>query len=99
MYICNLPYYREGGNLKPRRYSKGDVITKLQEEKIKFIDLQFTDVPGRLQHVTIPSESLDNDAFVDGIPKLDGSSIRGFTDIYESDMLLSPDPVTYGTLP
>ena len=71
----------------------------MQEEKVKFVDLQFTDVPGRLQHVTVPVESLDDDAFKDGVPKLDGSSIRGFTDIHESDMILLPDPVTYGTLP
>ncbi|HVB11677.1 MAG TPA: glutamine synthetase beta-grasp domain-containing protein, partial [Nitrososphaerales archaeon] len=94
-----MPYSREGGKLKPRKYTKSDVISKLQEEKIKFVDLQFTDVPGRLQHVTVPMESLDDDAFADGVPKLDGSSIRGFTDIYDSDMLLIPDPVTYGTLP
>ena len=94
-----MPYFREGSKLKPRKYSKSDVMSKLQEEKVKFVDLQFTDVPGRLQHVTVPMESLDDDAFVDGVPKLDGSSIRGFTDIYDSDMLLIPDPMTYGTLP
>jgi glutamine synthetase len=94
-----MPYTREGGKLKPRKYSKSDVMTKLQEEKVKFVDLQFTDLPGRLQHVTVPMESLDDDAFTDGVPKLDGSSIRGFTEIYESDMLLIPDPVTYGTTP
>lgn len=94
-----MPYYREEGKLKPRKYTKSDVIAKLQEEKVKFVDLQFTDIPGRLQHVTVPTEGLDDDAFTDGVPKLDGSSIRGFTDIYESDMVLVPDPVTYGTLP
>jgi glutamine synthetase len=94
-----MPYYREGGKLKPRKYSKSDVLSKIQEEKVRFVDLQFTDIPGRLQHVTVPAESLDDDAFTDGVPKLDGSSIRGFTDIYESDMVLLPDPITYGTLP
>lgn len=94
-----MPYIREGGKLKPRRYSRADVLSKLLEEKVKFVDLQFTDIPGRLQHVTVPTETLDDDAFTDGVPKLDGSSIRGFTDIYESDMVLVPDPVTYGTLP
>ena len=94
-----MPYTREGGKVKPRVYSQSDVISKIQEEKVKFVDLQFTDVPGRLQHVTVPAESLDDDAFKDGVPKLDGSSIRGFTDIHESDMILLPDPVTYGTLP
>lgn len=71
----------------------------MEKEKVHFVDLQFTDVPGRLQHVTVPVESLEEDSFKDGVPKLDGSSIRGFTDIHESDMLLMPDPVTYGVLP
>ena len=65
-----MPYSREGGKLKPRKYSKSDVMSKLQEEKVKFVDLQFTDVPGRLQHVTVPMESLDDDAFDDGVPKI-----------------------------
>jgi glutamine synthetase len=99
VFIRQLPYSREGGKLKPRKYSQQDVISKMQEDKVRFVDLQFTDVPGRLQHVTVPVESLDDDAFKDGVPKLDGSSIRGFTDIHESDMILTPDPVTYGTLP
>ncbi|MHB8565888.1 MAG: type I glutamate--ammonia ligase [Nitrososphaerales archaeon] len=94
-----MPYVREGGKIKQRKYSTGDVFSKLQSENVRFIDLQFTDVPGRLQHVTIPVESLEEDSFKDGVPKLDGSSIRGFTDIHESDMLLMPDPNTYGTLP
>jgi glutamine synthetase len=94
-----LPYYREGGKLKQRKYTQEEVIAKMHEDRVKFVDLQFTDVPGRLQHVTVPAESLDEDAFKDGVPKLDGSSIRGFTDIHESDMILLPDPVTYGTLP
>ncbi len=94
-----MPYIREGSKIKPRKYTKTDVLSQMNDDKVKFVDLQFTDVPGRLQHVTVPMESLDDDAFEDGVPKLDGSSIRGFTDIYESDMLLIPDPVTYGTLP
>jgi glutamine synthetase len=94
-----LPYTREGGKLKKRSYSQSDVLSKVQEDKVRFIDLQFTDVPGRLQHVTIPVESLDEDSFKDGVPKLDGSSIRGFTDIHESDMVLVPVPDSYGTLP
>ena len=99
MFIRQLPYSREGGKLKPRKYTQQAAILKMQEDNVRFVDLQFTDVPGRLQHVTVPVETLDEDAFRDGVPKLDGSSIRGFTDIHESDMILLPDPVTYGTLP
>ena len=83
----------------PRKLGIQDVLGRIQNEKVRFVDLQFTDVPGRLQHVTVPVESLDEDSFKDGVPKLDGSSIRGFTDIHESDMLLTPDPNTYGVLP
>ena len=63
------------------------------------MDLQFSDVPGRMQHVTIPAEMLNEKTFTEGVSKLDGSSIRGFTEIYESDMLLLPDPSTFGFVP
>ena len=94
-----MPYIREGGKLKQRKYGVSEVMSLMQQEKVRYVDLQFTDVPGRMQHVTVPVDSLDEDSFKDGVPKLDGSSIRGFTDIHESDMLLMPDPNTYGTLP
>ncbi|MDG7001071.1 MAG: type I glutamate--ammonia ligase [Nitrososphaerota archaeon] len=74
-------------------------MSLMQQENVRYVDLQFTDVPGRLQHVTVPTDSLEEDSFKDGVPKLDGSSIRGFTDIHESDMLLMPDPNTFGVLP
>lgn len=52
-----------------------------------------------MQHVTIPADMMREKAFTDGVSKLDGSSIRGFTEIYESDMLLFPDPSTFGIIP
>lgn len=76
-----------------------DIISLIEKDKVRFIDLQFTDLSGRLQHVTIPSRTLDEDSFNTGVPKLDGSSIRGFAEIYESDLLLVPDPTTYAILP
>ncbi|MDG6996223.1 MAG: type I glutamate--ammonia ligase [Nitrososphaerota archaeon] len=94
-----MPYIREGGKLKQKKYGVSEVMSLMQQEKVRYVDLQFTDVPGRMQHVTVPVDSLDEDSFKDGVPKLDGSSIRGFTDIHESDMLLMPDPNTYGVLP
>ncbi|MBW3670154.1 MAG: glutamine synthetase [Acidobacteria bacterium] len=57
------------------------------------VDLKFTDLPGTWQHMGMALASLDEDALVDGIG-FDGSSIRGFQEIYESDMLLLPDPST-----
>ncbi len=79
--------------------SSADVLQRIKQDRIKFVDLQFTDIQGRMQHVTLPSYGLEEDSFTEGVPKLDGSSIRGFTDIHESDMLLFPDSNTYGFLP
>jgi len=75
------------------------IMELLGKENIRFIDLQFTDVPGKLQHVTITAEYLDEQTFEVGVPKLDGSSIRGFVEIQESDMVLKPDPSTFAIIP
>ncbi len=61
--------------------------------KVKIIDFKFIDLPGTWQHTSIPAVKLDADSFADGIG-FDGSSIRGFQEIHESDMLLMPDPTT-----
>jgi glutamine synthetase len=94
-----MPYTRESGHLQTRHITVPQVIEKIAQDNVRFVDLQFADIQGRLQHVTIPSESVEQEIFKDGVPKLDGSSIRGFTGIHESDMLLTPDPSTYGVLP
>ena len=60
---------------------------------VKIIDFKFIDLPGTWQHTSIPAVKLDADSFVEGIG-FDGSSIRGFQEIHESDMLLMPDPTT-----
>src|SRR5258708_6896579 len=60
---------------------------------VKIVDLRFIDLPGMWQHFSIPVEDLEDDLFRDGIG-FDGSSIRGFQQIHESDMLLFPDPET-----
>ncbi len=60
---------------------------------VKMVDIRFTDLPGTWQHFTIPVRRLDPDFFSEGIP-FDGSSIRGFQEIHESDMLLILDPDT-----
>ena len=58
---------------------------------VKMVDIRFIDLPGTWQHFTIPVRRLDEDLFKEGVP-FDGSSIRGFQEIHESDMLLLPDP-------
>ena len=69
-----------------------EVIQMAQDNNIDMIDLKFVDVPGTMQHLTIPTVELTPELFVEGTG-FDGSSIRGFQAIHESDMLLVPDPV------
>ncbi|MBV9838494.1 MAG: glutamine synthetase beta-grasp domain-containing protein, partial [Solirubrobacterales bacterium] len=57
------------------------------------VDLKFVDLPGTWQHMTLPLGALDADDFESGLG-FDGSSIRGFQEIHESDMLLMPDATT-----
>src|SRR6202007_236616 len=73
--------------------SAEEVLAFIAEEQVEFIDVRFTDLPGTVQHFTIPVETFDADVFTEG-RMFDGSSIRGFQQIHESDMLLLPDPTT-----
>jgi len=68
-----------------------DVRQLAKDAGVKIADLRFVDLPGVWQHFSIPAEDLADDLFEDGIG-FDGSSIRGFQMIHESDMLLIPDP-------
>jgi glutamine synthetase len=69
------------------------VVRMAREQGIRMVDFKFTDVPGTWQHFSIPARALDESLFREGIG-FDGSSIRGFQEINESDMLLMPDPTT-----
>jgi len=68
-----------------------DVVKTAQE--VQIVDLRFTDLPGVWQHFSIPARNLTEELFEEGIG-FDGSSIRGFKEIHESDMLLMLDPST-----
>ncbi len=70
-----------------------DVLAFAKENKVEIIDLKFVDLPGLWQHFSITTSELHEDLFNEGIG-FDGSSIRGFQTINESDMLLFPDPGT-----
>ncbi len=70
-----------------------DVLAMIKEHDIKMVDVRFTDIPGTWQHFSLPASVLTEDDFVNGIG-FDGSSIRGFQAINESDMLVVPDPDT-----
>jgi glutamine synthetase len=70
-----------------------ELLRYLKNEGVKFVDVRFCDLPGVMQHFTVPVESFDEAVFTDGLA-FDGSSIRGFQQIHESDMLLLPDVAT-----
>jgi glutamine synthetase len=70
-----------------------DVLKMVKSDGYEFIDLRFCDLPGQVQHFTIPATQLTEDGFEEGYG-FDGSSIRGFQAIQESDMILMPDPST-----
>ena len=74
-----------------------ELLARVGQNQIKFIDLQFTDVVGVVKNVTIPSSELA-DALENGI-WFDGSSIEGFARIAESDMHLRPDISTFAIVP
>ncbi len=70
-----------------------DVMKAIRDEGVEIVDLRFTDVPGTWQHTSFPAAGFGEDAIAEGLG-FDGSSIRGFKQIQESDMLLMPDPAT-----
>ncbi len=70
-----------------------EVIDLITEREARVVDVRFVDLPGQWQHFSMPAKVLTEDTFEEGIG-FDGSSIRGFQKINESDMLLIPDPNT-----
>ncbi|MEM2934164.1 MAG: type I glutamate--ammonia ligase [Methanocellales archaeon] len=76
---------------------KAKVLEKAKQEDVKFIRLQFTDINGAIKSTAIPVEGFE-EALENGIG-FDGSSVEGYTPIYESDMILMPDPSTFAILP
>ena len=73
--------------------SPKEVLEFAKKNDARQIDLRFTDLPGLQQHISYPISKLKEDAFEEGFG-IDGSSIRGWAAINESDMLLIPDPTT-----
>lgn len=70
--------------------SADDLLKKIRDEKIEFVDLRFCDTLGKEQHLTLPASVVDADMLTDG-KMFDGSSIIGWKGINESDMVLMPD--------
>jgi glutamine synthetase len=75
-----------GGTTTPK-----EVLALAEEAGAQIVDLRFCDLPGLMQHFSVPIHELSEEAFADGFG-FDGSSIRGFQEIQESDMLLTLDP-------
>ncbi|MEL6318096.1 MAG: type I glutamate--ammonia ligase, partial [Pseudomonadota bacterium] len=69
------------------------VLAEMKKQEAEYLDLRFTDPRGKLQHVTMHADMVDEDMFADGV-MFDGSSIAGWKAINESDMTLMPDPST-----
>ncbi len=69
------------------------VLKFIKENDIKFVDMKFMDFPGQWQHFTVPASNFNASSFEDGFG-FDGSSIRGWKSIHESDMLLIPEAET-----
>ena len=68
-----------------------EVLALASDEGVEVVDLRFCDLPGLMQHYSVPTHELTEDLFTEG-SGFDGSSIRGFQEIQESDMILLPDP-------
>jgi glutamine synthetase len=76
-----------------QKLSSAEVVRLAADEGIEVVDLRFCDLPGLMQHFSIPAHALTENALDEGYG-FDGSSIRGFQAIQESDMILLPDPGT-----
>ena len=73
--------------------SPKEVLDFAKKNDARQVDMRFTDLPGLSQHISYPINMLDDGSFEDGFG-IDGSSIRGWAAINESDMLIIPDPTT-----
>ena len=70
-----------------------DVLRQIKDEGIELIDLKFTDLHGKWQHLTVCTDLLEEESFTEGLA-FDGSSIRGWKGIQASDMAMVPDAST-----
>jgi glutamine synthetase len=79
--------------VKDSQMKPKEVLALCREKEVKAVDLRFMDFPGLWQHFTIPVSKLEEEVFENGLG-FDGSSIRGWQAINESDMLVVPQPET-----
>ncbi len=82
---------------KKAAYTKDEVIAESKAQNVKFIRLMFSDINGIPKNVDLPVERLEE--VIESGVQFDASSIAGFAEIQESDMILKPDPNTWAVLP
>src|SRR3989442_8781970 len=83
---------REGGHgMAEKSSTPKEVLGLAKDAGVQIVDFRFCDLPGLMQHFSVPMTELTEEGFEVGFG-FDGSSIRGFQEIQESDMLLVPDP-------
>ncbi len=70
--------------------SKNAVLEAIKKHEVRFIDLRFTDIRGKEQHITLPVSAIDDD-FIENGKMIDGSSFKGWQKIHQSDLALMPD--------
>ncbi len=75
------------------KYTPQEVLSLIEQEGVQYVDLRFSDPFGQWQHMTLPAYEISEESFEAGIG-FDGSSIRGWQSINESDMIAKPDPNT-----
>src|SRR5688572_23261682 len=88
-----IPAIIATGHHKEPKMTPEESVAFVKDNGAQIVDIRFTDLLGTWQHFSIPAEHFSGDVFHEGLG-FDGSSIRGFQSINESDMLLVPDSTT-----
>src|SRR6476620_1456027 len=70
-----------------------DIIKQIKDEDVQYVDIRFCDLPGVVQHFSIPASAFDESVFEDGLA-FDGSSVRGFQSIHDFVLNVPPAPET-----
>ncbi len=92
-----MPYTIKDGSKIPKITTIEEIMKSLED--LKFINMQFVDLRGKLQHFSVPSYEINESSLKEGFPKVDGSSIVGFTSIEDSDLVFVPDVSTFSKIP
>src|SRR6202048_442590 len=93
IHSVNPRVYQIEGESSVADKTADDIIKLIKDKEVDSVDIRFCDLPGIVQHFSIPASVFDESVFEDGLA-FDGSSVRGFQSIHESDMMLLPDPDT-----